>query len=74
MVAQELAGGYPDRVRRLVLGCTTPGWPVAFGMPMPALRLLAQSRRMPPDVAVRRNVETALAAITVRAGPSLSRH
>lgn len=26
MVAQELAVRHPDRVSRLILACTTPGW------------------------------------------------
>jgi 3-oxoadipate enol-lactonase len=72
MVAQEVAIGYPDRVRRLVLACTTPGWPLAHPMPTASLRLLAASRRMPPEVAIRRNVENALAASTLERDPELA--
>jgi pimeloyl-ACP methyl ester carboxylesterase len=41
MVAQELAIRHAERVDRLVLACTTPGWPFAYPMPAPSVRLLA---------------------------------
>jgi len=71
MIAQELAVRYPDRVGRLILACTTPGWPFAYPMPLPSVRLIGTSRRLPPDEAVRRNVENALSAATVAERPEL---
>jgi pimeloyl-ACP methyl ester carboxylesterase len=40
MVAQELALGWPERVDRLVLACTTPGGPRAFPMPQRSVDLM----------------------------------
>ena len=40
MIAQELALGYPERVDRLVLACTTPGGPQAFPMPQRTVELM----------------------------------
>jgi 3-oxoadipate enol-lactonase len=71
MVAQEVAIGYGDRVDRLVLACTTPGWPYAYPMPVGTAALLAATRRMPPERALRRNVENALSPATVAERPEL---
>lgn len=71
MVAQELAATYPDRVDRLVLACTTPGWPSGYPMPAASMRLLATSAGLPPSAAWRRHAENALAARTVRERPEL---
>jgi 3-oxoadipate enol-lactonase len=71
MIAQELAVRHPDRVDQLILACTTPGWPFAYPMPMPSVRLIAASRRLPPDEAVRRGVENALSPATVAERPEL---
>jgi 3-oxoadipate enol-lactonase len=65
MIAQELAVRHPDRVGRLVLACTTPGWPFAYPMPLPSVRLIAASRRLTPREALRRNIENALSTTTV---------
>jgi len=73
MVAQEVAITYPSRVDRLVLACTTPGWPFAYPMPGQAAQLLALGRTLPQEEALRRSVETALAAGTVRDRPDLVR-
>ena len=40
MIAQELALGYPQRVDKLVLACTTPGGPQAFPMPQRTVELM----------------------------------
>jgi 3-oxoadipate enol-lactonase len=71
MVAQDLAVTHPDRVDRLVLACTTPGWPLAYPMPAAFVRLIAASRRLPDGVASRRLVEGALSATTVAGRPEL---
>jgi pimeloyl-ACP methyl ester carboxylesterase len=71
MVAQEVAIGYPARVDHLVLCCTTPGWPFAYTMPGPSARLMAQTRNLPPEVALRRHVENALSPHTVANRPRL---
>jgi pimeloyl-ACP methyl ester carboxylesterase len=71
MIAQELAVRHPERVDKLVLACTTPGWPFAYPMPSATVRLLAASRRLPPDVAARRHVENALSPVTLEQRPGL---
>jgi 3-oxoadipate enol-lactonase len=71
MIAQEFAVRYPDRVSRLVLAYITPGWPFAYPMPLPSVRLIAASRRLRPDEALRRHVENALSASTVADRPEL---
>jgi len=71
MVVQELAVDFPERVDRLVLCCTTPGWPFAYPMPGPSARLMSASARLAPDVALRRHVENALSPRTVVERPAL---
>lgn len=71
MVAQELAISHPERVDRLVLACTTPGWPSGYLMPAASVRLIAAARGMTPEVALRRHTENALSAHTVQYQPEL---
>jgi 3-oxoadipate enol-lactonase len=71
MVAQELAVEHPERVDRLVLAGTTPGWPSGYPPPPATVGLLAQVGRLPPEVALRRHVENALAPATVDRRPDL---
>jgi 3-oxoadipate enol-lactonase len=71
MIAQDLAVRHPERVDKLVLACTTPGWPFAYPMPSTTVRLIAASRRLPSDVAVRHHVENALSAVTLKERPDL---
>jgi 3-oxoadipate enol-lactonase len=71
MVAQELAVEYPERVDRLVLACTTPGWPYAYAMPASSVRLMAATRHLPREIALRRHVVNALSARTVQTRPEL---
>ena len=73
MIAQEVAVEHPGRVDRLVLACTTPGWPYAYPMPAASARLMAASRTLPREVALVRHVENALGAETVRRRPELVR-
>lgn len=71
MVAQEVAIGFPDRVDRLVLACTTPGWPSGFPIPNASLRLMARTRGLPREVVVRRHIENAVSRKTVENDPEL---
>jgi 3-oxoadipate enol-lactonase len=71
MVAQELAITHPDRVDRLVLAGTTPGWPFAYPMPAASVRLIASAARLPAEAARRRHTENALSAHTVRHRPEV---
>jgi 3-oxoadipate enol-lactonase len=71
MAAQELAIGWPERVDRLVLACTTPGGADAFPLPERTLRLMAEAPALAPEVALRRFVENALADRTVMERPDL---
>jgi 3-oxoadipate enol-lactonase len=71
MVAQEVAIEHPSRVDALVLACTTPGWPFAYPMPAGSVALMAATPRLSPDVALRRQIENALAPETVRNRPDL---
>jgi pimeloyl-ACP methyl ester carboxylesterase len=60
-VAQVVAAERPERVGRLVLGCTSPGGPDCFPLPEGTLRLMAEAPALAPEVALRRFVENALA-------------
>jgi 3-oxoadipate enol-lactonase len=60
MISQEVALGWPDRVDRLVLACTTPGGVGSHAMPEQTVALMLEAPALPPDVAMRRFVENAL--------------
>jgi 3-oxoadipate enol-lactonase len=62
MIAQEVAAGTPQRVDKLVLCCTTPGGEATVPMPQVTVRLFDEAPNLPPEVALRRFVENALAA------------
>jgi pimeloyl-ACP methyl ester carboxylesterase len=62
MAAQELALGFPERVDRLVLACTTPGGASAYPMPQQTVDLMTSAQSLPPEVALRRFVENALSS------------
>lgn len=49
MIAQRLAIDHPDRVERLVLGCTSPGGRWGPRLRLPGLLGMARSASMPPD-------------------------
>jgi pimeloyl-ACP methyl ester carboxylesterase len=61
MAAQLLAAEQPQRVERLVLVGTTPGGAGAYPLPQQTLSLMAEAASLPPEVALRRFVENALA-------------
>ena len=71
MVAQEVAIAHPERIDRLVLVCTTPGWPFAYGMPAGTVRLMTETKGLSREVALRRHTENAMAAQTVEDRPEL---
>jgi 3-oxoadipate enol-lactonase len=71
MVAQELAIDHPERVGALVLVSTTPGWPFAYPMPVASVRLIATAGGMTREVALRRYVENALSARSIKDRPEL---
>jgi 3-oxoadipate enol-lactonase len=71
IIAQDLAVQHPERIDKLVLACTTPGWPFAYPMPPTTVRLIAASGQLPPDVAARRHLENALSAVTLEQRPDL---
>jgi pimeloyl-ACP methyl ester carboxylesterase len=59
MVALQLALDRPDRVDRLVLGCTTPGGAQGAPMPEQTVRLMQEAPSLPTEVALRRFIENA---------------
>jgi pimeloyl-ACP methyl ester carboxylesterase len=61
MIAQELAVAAPERVDKLVLCCTTAGGAASVPMPAVTVQLFAEAGSLPPEVALRRFVENALA-------------
>jgi 3-oxoadipate enol-lactonase len=67
MVALQLALDRPERVDRLVLGCTTPGGAAAAPMPEQTVRLIQESPGLPREEAMRRGVVNALAPRVDRA-------
>jgi 3-oxoadipate enol-lactonase len=61
MIAQELAAAAPQRLRKLVLCCTTPGGEATVPMPAVTVQLFAEAASLAPEVALRRFVENSLA-------------
>ena len=71
MVAQELALGYPQHVDRLVLACTTPGWPYGYPMPRASVQRMTAAASLPVEAAQRSLVENALGPETLKEHPEL---
>ncbi|MBI3206078.1 MAG: alpha/beta fold hydrolase [Myxococcales bacterium] len=53
MIAQELALGHAERLRSLILGCTTPGRRLGKGLRPGRVLELVAPRRLPPERAIR---------------------
>jgi 3-oxoadipate enol-lactonase len=70
-IAQELALGHPDRVDRLVLGCTSPGGPSAYPMPERTVRAFEQFMERPGEEGLLVLVKNAIADANVEARPEL---
>lgn len=62
MVAQELVLAAPERVDRLVLGCTHPGYDDGYPLPQVTAKLFEEAPSLPPEVALRRFVENSMVA------------
>jgi 3-oxoadipate enol-lactonase len=71
MVAQELAIRHPQRVDRLVLVCTTPGWPYGYPMPRASVQQMTAAASLPVEAAQRSLVENALSPDTLKTHPGL---
>jgi 3-oxoadipate enol-lactonase len=71
MVAQDLAITHPERVDRLVLVSTTPGWPFTFPLPAPSGRLLALNTVLPRRTAARRQVRNMVSRDSIASRPQL---
>jgi pimeloyl-ACP methyl ester carboxylesterase len=70
-IAQQVALDYPDRVDRLVLGCTSPGGTSAFAMPERTVRAFEQFVELPPEEGLLLLVKNAIADSNVEARPEL---
>lgn len=71
MIAQSLATHHPDRVDGLVLAATTSGLPFGYSMPARSALLVTAGLGMRPETKMRRNLENALSAETVKNKPEL---
>jgi 3-oxoadipate enol-lactonase len=71
MIAQQLAIRHPQRVDRLVLGCTTPGGPHAVRFPRGGVRDLLRAAVAPLDRAVRVTAPRALSAEALEKHPEI---
>jgi 3-oxoadipate enol-lactonase len=71
MIAQEMAIRQPGRIDRLVLACSTPGWPFGYPMPQAAWQRMTAAAALPVEAAQRILVENALSPDTVDNQPAL---
>jgi pimeloyl-ACP methyl ester carboxylesterase len=62
MVAQELVLAAPERVDKLVLGCTHPGYDDGYPMPEVTVRLFQEGPSKDPATALRLFVENSMVA------------
>lgn len=71
MIAQELALRHPQKVRKLVLGCTHAGPRTAIKSPEWAIRIFNESRDMPRAEALRHSIPILFSKKTVEQQPDL---
>ncbi|MDH5492041.1 MAG: alpha/beta hydrolase [Myxococcales bacterium] len=72
MIGQWFAIRHPERVRRLVLGATTPGGPKAAGIPMPVLLTLLSCAGKPLDESVEKMARFVLSSRANRERPEIT--
>lgn len=71
-IAQEIALTYPDRVRKLVLGSTSPGGPEAYPMPARGVDAFRTFQTLERDAGLRLMAENSLGERGVRERPELA--
>ncbi|MGH3440462.1 MAG: alpha/beta fold hydrolase [Nitriliruptorales bacterium] len=71
MVAQEVALAAPERIDRLVLVASTPGGDVAYPIPEPTLKLIAEMPTLAPEEALRKAIANALSPASRERDPDL---
>ena len=71
-IAQEVALTYPERVRKLVLGSTSPGGPDAYPMPARGVEAFRNFQTLDREAGLRLMAENSLGESGVRERPELA--